>query len=49
MGSRTIVVAGARFRDGGVGFYLLTDQSTPAHAASGEALLDYKCSVALKR
>jgi CDP-diacylglycerol pyrophosphatase len=44
MGGQTIVVAGAKFRDGATGFYLLASASTP----NGESLLDYKCSVKLR-
>jgi len=37
------VVAGATFRDGRSGFYLLAEQSENDIAASGESLLDYQC------
>ena len=43
MASQTLMVAGATFRDGGNGFYLLADQSEKGIAASGESLLDYQC------
>ena len=43
MASQTLVVAGATFRDGRSGFYLLADQSEKGIAASGESLLDYQC------
>jgi CDP-diacylglycerol pyrophosphatase len=43
MASQTLVVAGATFRDGRSGFYLLADQSDRGIAASGETLLDYQC------
>lgn len=42
MGNWTIVVAGAKFRNGGEGFYFLASDSSP----NGESLLDFKCSVA---
>lgn len=41
--SQTAVAAGATFRDGRSGFYLLADQSEKGIAASGESLLDYQC------
>ncbi len=47
MASQTLVVVGARFRDGRSGFYALTNHSVSGAAASGEGLLDYKCSVLL--
>jgi CDP-diacylglycerol pyrophosphatase len=43
MASQTLVVAGATFRDGRSGFYLLAEQSEKDIAASGESLLDYQC------
>lgn len=45
MASQTLVVAGARFRDGGSGFYILAAHSDNGRAASGEGLLDYGCRV----
>jgi CDP-diacylglycerol pyrophosphatase len=47
MASQTLVVVGAQFRDGTNGFYLLNASSSPARPATGENLLDYKCSVLL--
>jgi len=46
MASQTIVVVGARFRNGKSGFYLLSDHSVGSYAAAGEGLLDYTCAVA---
>jgi CDP-diacylglycerol pyrophosphatase len=46
MASQTIVVVGARFRNGESGFYLLNDHSVGSYAAAGEGLLDYTCAVA---
>jgi CDP-diacylglycerol pyrophosphatase len=46
MASQSIVVAGAAFRDGGSGFYILSDHSSDYHAATGESLLDYQCLAA---
>jgi CDP-diacylglycerol pyrophosphatase len=43
MASQTLVVVGAKFRDGKNGFYLLADHSRNGFAASGENLLEYKC------
>jgi hypothetical protein len=45
MARQTIVVAGAKFRDGRNGFYVLTERSETNSGASGEDLLDYKCSI----
>ena len=47
MAGETLVVTGARFRDGRNGFYVLADQSRGKYAATGERLLDYQCTVAL--
>jgi CDP-diacylglycerol pyrophosphatase len=44
MASQTIVVAGAKFLDGGDGFYILADHSRPNRPATGERVLDYSCS-----
>jgi len=44
MGGRTIVVVGAKRRNGDNGFYFLTSGTT----ANGESLLDYDCRVALQ-
>ncbi len=46
MGSQTLVIAGARFRGGGSGFYVLAAHSVVGGAASGEGLLDYNCALA---
>ncbi len=46
MASRTLVLVGAKLTDGHDGFYLLADQSVGDHAARGESLLDYECTVA---
>jgi CDP-diacylglycerol pyrophosphatase len=47
MGDQTLVVAGARFRDGTDGFYFLTDHADLARGdrASGEELQDHDCKV----
>jgi CDP-diacylglycerol pyrophosphatase len=45
MASQTIVVAGARFRDGRNGFYIFADHTRPKEPATGERLLDYTCSI----
>jgi CDP-diacylglycerol pyrophosphatase len=44
MASQTLVVAGARFGNGGSGFYILSNHSTATDASAGEDLLDYRCS-----
>ena len=49
MASETLVVAGAKFRDGTNGFYLLARRSRAGNPATGEELLDYNCSVLLSR
>jgi CDP-diacylglycerol pyrophosphatase len=46
MASYTLVVAGATFRNGKNGFYILAGDK---NVASGEGLLDYKCSVLLAK
>jgi CDP-diacylglycerol pyrophosphatase len=46
MASQTIVVAGASFRDGGTGFYVLAARSRGDSPAVGERLLDYQCLAA---
>ena len=45
MGRETIIVVGARFRDGSAGFYVLSDRADPAsfNQASGEILQDHAC------
>ena len=43
MASQTLVVAGATFKDGSAGFYLLASLSTPQRPTVGERLLDYQC------
>jgi CDP-diacylglycerol pyrophosphatase len=47
MGRHTLVLVGARFRDGQPGFYLLDDHvgSTVGDRASGEDLMDHDCAV----
>jgi CDP-diacylglycerol pyrophosphatase len=47
MGDQTLVLAGARFRDGTDGFYLLTDHAdlTKGDHGSGEELQDHDCKV----
>jgi CDP-diacylglycerol pyrophosphatase len=45
MASYTIVVAGATFRDGTIGFYVLAERSDANGGGSGEGLLDYDCEV----
>ncbi len=46
MGSQTLAVIGATFRDGRTGFYLLANDSgvSPRDIVSAEALLDDKCA-----
>jgi CDP-diacylglycerol pyrophosphatase len=46
MGSQTLAVIGATFRDGRTGFYLLTNDSgaSPRDIVSAEALLDDNCA-----
>ena len=45
MGRQTLAVAGATFRNGNSGFYVLTNdtRASPGETASAEALLDEKC------
>ena len=44
MASQTLAVAGAEFRDGQSGFYILTSRSLPNDPAASEHLLDYGCA-----
>ena len=48
MGRQTIVVTGARFKDGKPGFYLLNDEASVVDldTGSGEELQDHACAVA---
>lgn len=48
MGRQTIVVTGARFKDGGAGFYILNDEASlgDLDTGSGEELQDHACAAA---
>ena len=48
MGFETLVVIGASFRDGSLGFYVLSAQANPSRGyfAHGEDLLDHDCRLA---
>jgi hypothetical protein len=49
MADYSIVVTGAKFRDGTSGFYVLMERSDTNRGAGGEGLLDYTCSILAAR
>ena len=49
MASYTVVVVGAKFRDGTDGFYVLTERTQNNSGASGESLLDFDCTIVRPR
>lgn len=51
MARQTVVVAGAKFKDGKPGFYLLNDEASVVglDTGSGEELQDHACAVAMQK